>query len=329
MRWLGITPGGEVFYAASARMLLDVYTVAFNSKTGNADFVPEKISLVCEGSSTSPDWSRDGKQLAYVPAGRRSSAVVIYSLESGKYTEHTLELGSIRGKGARWSPDSGSLVLAGFDKEGRRGIYRVDARGEVTVVKQGYISQPEWTPDGESIIYCRANPDDVWSGHTEIIKRGVESGEEQRLLEFQGAGLNSSFALSPDGSQLAFMVHEEGTVALNVASVSKGQPRELHRVEKPAWMGRVDWAPDGSFVLFEHRPSEDSTELWRVAVQGGAAEKIPLSTDGINLAGYVYPRIHPDGQSIAFTAHAKGGLSEVRVIDNLFDHKDGQEPSSR
>ena len=331
VRWLGITPGGEVFYATSARMLLDVYTVAFDSKTGNADSAPEKISLVREGASTSPDWSRDGKQLAYVTAGRRGpSAVVIHSLESGEYAERTLELGSIRGKGARWSPDSGSLVLAGFDKEGR-GIYRVDAQtGEVTVVKRGYISQPEWTPDGESIIFCRANPDDVLkSGHTEIIKRGVESGEEHRLLEFQGAGLNSSFALSPDGSQLAFMVHEEGTVALNVASVSNGQPRELHRVEKPAWMGRVDWAPDGSFVLFEHRPSEDSTELWRVPAQGGTAEKIPLSTDGINLAGYIYPRIHPDGQRIAFTAITKGALSEVRVIDNLFDHADGQDRSSR
>jgi Tol biopolymer transport system component len=73
--------------------------------------------------TTVPDWSPDGKQLAY--AACDFHCIVIRSVETGE----SRQLPSlVYGAGPpRWSPDGRSLAFNGRDFKGRNGIFVVDA----------------------------------------------------------------------------------------------------------------------------------------------------------------------------------------------------------
>ena len=66
----------------------------------------------------------------------------------------------------------------------------------------------------------------------------------------------------------------------------------------------IAWSRDGRVLLFARRD-----ELWRVAVAGGAAQKVASVAPNLHEL-----RLHPDGRRIAFTAGVHHG--EVWVMEN-------------
>src|SRR5690606_13440321 len=79
---------------------------------------------------------------------------------------------------------------------------------------------PRWSPDGEQIIFLSRR-----SGWTEVWSIRPD-GEGQRQLTHVGQDLGE-FAISPDGSRIAFTVHREGAVDLFLAPFPEGEPRVL------------------------------------------------------------------------------------------------------
>ena len=117
---LGVTRDGAFFYAISTAMS-DVYIATFDVATGTLLAPPAKATERFVGSTTLPDWSPDGKYLAYVsqPLNEHfstglDSRVVIQSVETGEEREFSPELQHIGG--IRWSPDGRSLLVVGTDK---------------------------------------------------------------------------------------------------------------------------------------------------------------------------------------------------------------------
>jgi Tol biopolymer transport system component len=291
---------GDSFFYGVQKTMQDVYVAELDPETGKVTAPPSQASRRLVGANTWPEWSRDGKLLAFVsnrsPGGQDLPAISIRSLETGKQEELYPRMTSI--SRLRWSPDGRSILASGLDEKGRGGLYRIDAQtGDASPVVQSggrrIAWDCAWSPDGRTIYY------EMGKG---IVARDLGTGQER--------GIRSDarhFAPSPDGRFLAVGREDPPTRSgvLELVALDTGQSRELLRVPDPSVFYKVlSWSADGRFLFF------GNGELWRVAVESGVSEKV-----GIAMAGLLDVRVHPDGRRIAFFAQEFGG--ELWAMERL------------
>ena len=323
----GIVPIGfdaeDTFYYRRSLGGEDVYVATVDVESGELKTPPRKVSRFREGEHSAPDWSPDGRQLAYVRA-RNRPRITILTMETEQHREIYPDLRYMRAKGARWSPDGKSFVLDGTDNKGRRAIYQVDAQSGDTKLIRGETEtvgrQPEWTPDGRSIVFVAVRPT-VNPGQFPFAIRqwNLEAGIEKDIVSEITSRQEPCFAVSPDGKTLAFVTHDKQAAKLNVVPVSGGVPRIVYQ-EKPKRIGKIEWARDGSHIIVE-KTGKNETELLRVSINDGSARPIGLSAKGI-YNGMLLPRFHRDGRQIAFTAVDQQEMqSEIWALENLLAPK--------
>lgn len=284
----------------------EVYTAQLDPAVGTLLGAPVPLSERFVGSTNSPDWSSDGKSLAYV-RGTPGKTIVIRSLATGE--ERDVKPDLTRFYSMRWSPDGGSFLVNGYDAGGHQGLFRVDGRtGATTLIAPArqYITGGAWSPDGKAVLY--------WDrGH--LVRRSLESGEGQELTSVP-SGPRANFAVSPDDQSI--VIFRQGK-ALELLSANGGTARELVRLaegEEMSLYPGTAWTPDGRHVLFTKSTSkggETTMTLWSVPVQGGDAKRIDLTMPLLRDL-----RVHPGGERIAFAAGQD--KSEVWVMENLLRH---------
>ena len=300
----------------------DIYLADLDPLTGKVTGPLVNAVLDFEGHNEWPEWSPDGRELAYISS--RTERV-----DQGRLCVRELppEIGNVRELAPeiglsypRWSADGRSFLALGGESD-RSVLYQIDAQsGAATVLKQrgpneGMIAQAEWSPDGRS-IYFHQKRGDRWP----IVRRQLDTGREEEVL----SNTPGSLAFSPDGRWMAFRtwytnVDTVKVTGLNVMPVSGGEPREIFNVKMPAFIPALPavlaWSKTGTHVLFikwepggEGKPMKGS--LWRVPATGGDTEPLGIEMDRLNDL-----RLHPDGRRIAFSAGV--GREELRVLENI------------
>jgi len=261
------------------------------------------------GMEGCPDWSPDGRYLAY--CSRRSSdktqAISIRTLATGQERELSTKLPYFNW--FRWFPDGRSFLATGFvDGDSPQVIYKIDVHSDQqsTLVSSetGRIQAAELSPDESELFYERY---DSGSKTKRFVVRNLQTGREKEIHQ-----VNSVFgdwALSPDGNRLALCCQNaEAGWSLKTISATGGEPRVLlpHK-----WgVGAVTWTTDGQGVLFCLATDSRQTELWRISEKEGKRRKLWEWDE--NVAAL---RVHPDGQRVAFgTRH---DISEVWVMENF------------
>ncbi len=147
----------------------------------------------------SPNWSPDGRMLAYVTFETGRSNVVLQSLD-GSYREIIADFVGINSAPA-WSPDGKQLALT-LSKDGSADIYVMDvATRQLRKITRHWAIETEaaWAPDGEHIYF---NSDR--RGQPQIFKMNIASGEVTRI-SFEG-NYNANPKVSPNGRYVS-MVH--------------------------------------------------------------------------------------------------------------------------
>jgi Tol biopolymer transport system component len=257
--------------------------------------------------TTVPDWSPDGKQLAY--AACDFHCIVIRSVETGE----SRRLPSVvYVRPPRWSPDGRSLAFNGSDFKGRNGIFVVDAAtGQTTRVVEDVNTQgwPQWSADGKKIYYV---------ADRSLRERDLPTATDRDV--FRSPGLHDDVRLSPDGKTLAVTIGVDAATKvsrLTIVQVDGGEPRELMRLTVPRGFARrprnIAWVPDGSAVIVQTEAIDpttldivgrDHSELWMVPVAGAAPRKLDIDVDAWHRgssewfgAGF---SLAPDGKRIAF-----------------------------
>jgi WD40 repeat protein len=195
-------------------------------------------------------------------------------------------------------PSSGEYatkILYSSDATGKWAIYTIEPDGQgVKFLSDNNglgATEANWSHDGNRIVY--RSLDDIW------IMNSDGTAAQQVTTN---PSTDSSPALSPDGSKIAFVSHRDGNSEIYV--INTDSSNELNLTEHPALDGDPDWSPDGTEIVFHSRRT-GSDEVHIMSADGSNVRRI--TPGGLWTACEAWS---PTGDRIAF-----GALDEIRVIN--------------
>ena len=320
---LGLTASGTMYvWKYSSPVYLQ--TSAIDLNTGKLVAGTSTTFQRFIGSRGRPDWSADGKRLAYVscaPLGGGRCTLWIRSMDTGELRELRTVLAAMFFP--RWSPDGRELLMRGTDRIGLQGLFRVDVQtGAVTVVASPSPGNalPQWAADGKQVYYRKGSS---------IAARDLATGAERDMGRLPGTGFGE-FSVSPDGRDVAYVAEQPGGGAdLFVMPLAGGSPRSLLHVTAPERLvQRFNWTWDGrAIAVSKEHAITHRKELWLLPVNDDKPRKLDIDVDNWLLDdGF---RLDRAGKQIAFVAAAgKPGL-EIRALENFLPTQTGAKPTAK
>jgi Tol biopolymer transport system component len=323
--FMGLAADGALYSAAgNSGAGSDIRVATLDFATGRFLSPPVTPIQTYVGSNELPDWSPDGKYLAYASlrgtVGTRYFVIGIRSTETGQTRELTPSPGFFLLQSLVWAPDGRSFTVAGRDIKGREGIFRVDAlTGQTTVIVAREENEGPrflaWSLGGEKLYYRGRSGGQEWA----VIERDLASGKERELIRKPFVG---AFYLSPDGRFIAAGTVDSKSAAAVLVPIAGGEPRALMRVDQlvlvVGFSGQVftvgGWAPDSHSVLIRKLPPGGQPEVCLVSLDGDV-RKLDLRMDAAQRRFGL--RIHPNGRQVAFQESETPMMTQVWVLENF------------
>ncbi len=206
-----------------------------------------------------------------------------------------------------WSPDSDEVVYSMAGSLWRQNIDSGSAR-QLTD-GPGYDYQPDWSPDGRSVVYCSYQKDAI-----ELWLLNVETGTTKQLTN--GGAVNVEPRWSPDGARIVFVsttynkrfhiftaeVRDGGLET--VARLTEETKSSLPRYYYAAYDTEINpvWSRDGKEILFVSNRGHiyGTGGFWRVKAQPGAeAREIHYE----ETTWKARPDFSPDGTKIVYSSY--------------------------
>lgn len=218
-----------------------------------------------------PDWSRDGRFVAYDVGGLRLA--VANANGSGERLVNV----DVSAIDPSWSPDSSKLAFTGVVYNQNAGVE--DSSLYVTAVDgSGYMrirpgSEPDWSPRADWIVY-RSNPAStdgcagIWRLHSDGTGNAPVAPATRNGAVCSGGGVDPSF--SPDGRRVVYVStdgHSIYTVNLH------GRDRRLVLRDASLKASPV-YSPDGKRIAY----SVAGSGIWAVGVRGGRPHRLGRGT---------------------------------------------------
>ncbi len=221
------------------------------------------------GYDYQPDWSPDGRSVAFARYAGDAIELELLDLASGGVRPVTSN-GAVNVE-PRWSPDGSRIAFVSS-------VY--NRRWHVFTVTTGSGTITRLTEDNDS-----------------KLPRYYYSTWDHYL----------SPTWSPDGSELIVVSnrgHIHGTGGFWRMAAQPGAPLREIRYEETTWKARPDWSPDGKRVVYSSYLGRQWNQLWLMTADGGDA--FPLGYGEFDATA---PRWSPDGKHIAYIANESGNTS--------------------
>jgi len=221
------------------------------------------------GYDHQPDWSPDGKQIAFVRYDHDAMELELLDVENGAVTPLTQNKGV--NVEPRWSPDGTRIAFVTTQFEGRFNVAILTvATGAIERVTPQHLSglpryyydaydqylSPTWSPDGTELIII-SNRGHIW-----------------------GAGTFWRLSLKDPAAM-----------------------REIHD-EETNWRARPDWARDGHRVVYSSYVGRQRNALWLTTADGGHPFELTYGDYDATA-----PRWNADGSKIAYISNEGGNTS--------------------
>lgn len=274
-----------------------------------ADGRPLCLSAGDEPSSN-PEWSPDGKWIAYSgKLGDKSGLILARADGGGKRfltaTEETNSPLPTTGQTVAWSPDSRQIAYV----SAQPGPETAEAGGDPVVITR-YLYKPD-AAEGNSHFNDNRR--------LHIFVLDVAAGTSRQLTS--GTHYEHSIDWSPDGKEIAFISNREPNedqffnydlLALNVAT---GETRQLTMTENAEY--RPHWSPDGKAIVYQAtrrgltdlETTMEDTHVWLIGADGKNRVELGAAID--NRQGE--PGWSTDGRSILFTVQERGNVRLYRM----------------
>ena len=316
---LGFTQEGSFYYGNEGGQDNDIYTARLDPETGRMIAPPKSPITRFKGNNWLPDYSPDGKYLAYVTGKRNLShnLLIIHNLETGEERELLTNIHKIQKH--IWSPDCKSILFRGTDENYSAGIYHIDIQtGTVTTLVPKYsdsrsLQVMQWSDDGKSFYMIRGFKS---TKTLQIVIREIESGTEKELYRASYPKNSNHILYSPDGKWLSSIIREGKE--LKIMPAAGGESRVLYKCEQEGEnVNGFRWSPDGEYIFYVlDQPKQNQFSIWRIPIEGGETQKV-LEMNKLFHENIKKLSVHPDGQHVAFQSTSPFGGTEVWVMENF------------
>jgi dipeptidyl aminopeptidase/acylaminoacyl peptidase len=258
----------------------------------------EQHQITHQGNqNSSPEWSPDGKQIAFRSDRAEKNQIYILPLEGGEARQFThLEQGV--GGGPRWSPDGNSIAFTAGPKEqpyepGKpyritRFVYRFDGIGYLDPAVQN------------------------------VFVQSLDTDEARQLT--QGKGIARDLKWSPDGRQILYLeAADPGRFELFSAKIKtvdlEGDDREVLGLDW-GWIAGASWSADGKRILFSGnkagKPMGSKADLWALDPASG---KMESRTAGLKYGNvYGFGNVLPLDENHVLGEVLRAGMGETYRI---------------
>jgi Tol biopolymer transport system component/DNA-binding winged helix-turn-helix (wHTH) protein len=202
-------------------------------------------------SDTEPEYSPDGKTLAFVRQFASEFAQICVVPTAGGEVR-PLVPSLLYVNGLEWTRDGNSLIFTAF-KDGSYSLWRVDTQsGSVSWVPGvgEWIYTPSIARDADRMVYHRYQHErNIW--RIQFDRRGARDPEMKVLIH--SSYWDSQPSLSPDGKRIAFTSTRSGALAIWISD-SDGTGPFLLTSFRDCYVARPRWSPDGNRVAFSANP---------------------------------------------------------------------------
>ncbi len=265
-------------------------------------------------SCSSPQFSPDGKKLAFLSSRNGSEQIFEMWLEGGEAKQISNAPASI--SFFRWSPDGSKIAYLMQDPENEDDKKRKSEKTDIVVAGKNYkyrhiyvcpsnpaeasdckamqitsgemyINEFDWSPDATQIVFSFQADPEINTGfmNSDISIVPSDSGEIRMIINQPGTDTDPLF--SPNGKQIAYcsqggLAEAIGFRDLYVISISGGKAERLS-LTPDRNVSLVGWSPDGK-LLYASESLGTSRHLLALKVKGNEVSVVtldnrPLSDD--------------------------------------------------
>ena len=185
------------------------------------------------------------------------------------------------------SNGDGEIYVADFDGHGPQAVTHDGA----------IVAAPAWAPRRLALYYTSYK-----LGNPDIFYHDLTTGQRRAVARY--SGLNSSAAVSPDGTRVAMILSKGGSPNVYVCNADG---TGLKRLTTTSEDSSPCWSPDGQWICFA---TKINSRRLLAKVPAGGGEVQTLRTVGVS--NPTEPDWSPDGKWIAFTSQM--GEFDVCVV---------------
>ncbi len=270
--------------------LILVFIVIFliESCEKNPTFCPDLVNgAVLEWTiDFEASWSPNGDSLVFVHVGRTSGTNNgIQLIDTVTHNKSVMfPSGVIAVYDPKWSPKGEWVVFNMLSQ-----IYKIKTTGD-SLTQLTFIGRnirPNWSPDGNKIVYERTRPVE-YPESLGVWIMDVYGNDKRRLFE----GRCPSF--SPDGSQILFVGSDYQIYISDTTGNNRTRLTSLTVSVGGRGLCYPYFSPMGDKIVFEYNLTNERSDVWVMNSDGTNLKR--LTTDG----GHA-PAWSPDGSKIVYT----------------------------